>query len=117
MEFNIPVLTATQTNRQGMTDADVGMTDVSESFGLPMTADYFFAMTTNDQLRDDNLIRFSQLKNRYGDPADRRNWLLGVDYEHMKVTDIKDQPTHIEAQNTAGKQPSTPQPSLNIDWN
>ena len=62
MEFNIPVLTATQTNRQGMNDADVGMTDVSESFGLPMTADYFFAMTTNDQLRDDNLIRFSQLK-------------------------------------------------------
>ncbi len=117
MEFNIPVLTATQTNRQGMNDADVGMTDVSESFGLPMTADYFFAMTTNDQLRDDNLIRFSQLKNRYGDPADRRNWLLGVDYTHMKVTDIKEQPTHIEAQNNAVKTAQTPQPSLNIDWN
>ena len=117
MEFNIPVLTATQTNRQGMNDADVGMTDVSESFGLPMTADYFFAMTTNDQLRDDNLIRFSQLKNRYGDPADRRNWLLGVDYTHMKVTDIKEQPTHIEAQNNAVKSAQTPQPSLNIDWN
>ena len=116
MEFNVPVLTATQTNRQGMNDADVGMTDVSESFGLPMTADYFFAMTTNDQLRNDNMIRFSQLKNRYGDPADRKNWLLGVDYAHMKVTDIKDQPTHIEAQNHAAKNPETAQPTLNIDW-
>ena len=116
MEYNVPVLTATQTNRQGMNDADVGMTDVSESFGLPMTADYFFAMTTNDQLRNDNMIRFSQLKNRYGDPADRKNWLLGVDYAHMKVTDIKDQPTHIEAQNHAAKNPETAQPTLNIDW-
>ena len=118
MEFNIPILTATQTNRQGFADADVDITSVSESFGLPMTADYFFAMTTNDKLRDEGVIRFSQLKNRYGDPADRRNWLLGVDYSRMRIEDMPDQPAHIDALNEAenNKQTNT-QSIMDINWN
>lgn len=117
MEFDVPVLTATQTNRSGYDDTDVGMTSVSESFGLPMTADYFFAITTTDKLRDENVIRMSQLKNRYGDPADRRNWLLGVDYQKMRVTDLEDQPAHIDALNNAEVQQETPTASImDINW-
>ena len=117
MEFDVPVLTATQTNRQGFSDADVELTSVSESFGLPMTADYFFAMTTTDKLRDEGLIRFTQLKNRYGDPADRRNWLLNVDYAKMKVIDLENQPTSIEAQNDAIANPQTDtRPIMDINW-
>lgn len=118
MEFDVPVLTATQTNRAGFDDTDVGMTSVSESFGLPMTADYFFAITTTDRLRDESMIRMSQLKNRYGDPADRRNWLLGVDYAKMRVTDLEDQPAHIDALNNAEQQQETPTASImDINWN
>ena len=118
MEFNVPVLTATQTNRQGYSDADVEITSVSESFGLPMTADYFFAMTTNDKLRDEGVIRFSQLKNRYGDPADRRNWLLGVDYTRMRVEDMPDQPAHIDALNEAENTKQTDTTTvMDINWN
>ena len=117
MEFDVPVLTATQTNRQGFSDADVEITSVSESFGLPMTADYFFAMTTNDRLRDEGYIRFTQLKNRYGDPADRRNWLLAVDYPKMKVIDLDQQPVSIEAQNEAAQNPVTDtKPIMDINW-
>ena len=117
MEFDVPVLTATQTNRTGYSDADVEITSVSESFGLPMTADYFFAMTTNDKLRDEGLIRFTQLKNRYGDPADRRNWLLNVDYTKMKVIDLPNQPVSIEEQNNAVQNPITDtKPIMDINW-
>lgn len=117
MEFGCPVLTATQTNRTGYSDADVDITSVSESFGLPMTADYFFALSTNDKLRDEGIIRFTQLKNRYGDPADRRNWLVGVDYSKMKVFDIANQPETIHAQNEAIKETQTNTSSLvGVNW-
>lgn len=117
MEFDVPVLTATQTNRQGFNDADVEITSVSESFGLPMTADYFFAMTTTDKLREEGLIRFTQLKNRYGDPSDRRNWLLNVNYVKMRVTDMPNQPSTIEAQNEAVQNSVTnTKPIMDINW-
>jgi len=118
MEFNVPVLTATQTNRTGFSDADVDMTSVSESFGLPMTADYFFAMTTNDKLRDEGIIRFTQLKNRYGDPSDRRNWLLQVDYAKMRVIDLDDQPRSIDEQNESHQSSTTDTTSAlsKINW-
>ena len=117
MEYNVPVLTATQTNRQGYSDADVEITAVSESFGLPMTADYFFAMTSNEKLRDEGMVRFTQLKNRYGDPADRRNWLLNVDYSKMKITDLTEQPPHIDALNEAEVNKKTDTNSImDINW-
>jgi len=118
MEFNVPVLTATQTNRSGYSDTDVDLTSVSESFGLPMTADYFFAMTTTDKLREEGMVRFTQLKNRYGEPSDRRNWLLGVDYPKMRISDLDQQPASIEAQNEAVQNPKTDTATLvnNINW-
>ena len=117
MEFDVPILTATQTNRTGYSDADMDMTSVSESFGLPMTADYLFGISTNDKLKEEGLVRFTQLKNRYGDTSDRRNWLLGVDYPKMRVTDIDQQPHSIEEQNTAVQQPQTDTGSLmNVKW-
>lgn len=117
MEFEVPVLTATQTNRTGYGDADMDLTNVSESFGLPMTADYLFGISSNDQLRDEGLVRFTQLKNRFGDPSERRNWLLNVDYSKMRVTDIDDQPATIEAQNDAIKKPQTDNASfMDVNW-
>ena len=122
MEFNVPVLSATQTNRTGSVDADVDMTAVSDSFGLPMTLDYFFALSSNDRLREEGMMRISQLKNRYGDPADRKNWLMGVDYSKMKVFDLEAQPASIEeqnygAQNTTTKFEDKPVMDIaNVNW-
>ena len=117
MEFEVPILTATQTNRTGYSDADMDVTSVSESFGLPMTADYMFGISTNDKLRDEGMVRFTQLKNRFGDPSDRRNWLLGVDYAKMRVQDISEQPHSIEEQNEAARNPKTETESLmNVNW-
>ena len=118
MEFNLPILTATQTNRTGYGDADVDLTSVSESFGLPQTADYFFALSTTDRLKEEGMVRFTQLKNRFGDPSDRRNWLLGVDYAKMRVTDMENQPAQIDAQNEAIQKPQTETGSIvnNIKW-
>ena len=117
MEFEVPILTATQTNRTGYSDADMDLTNVSESFGLPMTADYMFGISTNDQLREEGMVRFTQLKNRFGDPSERRNWLLGVDYAKMRVTDIDHQPESIDAQNDAIKNPQTDNSSfMDVKW-
>lgn len=116
MEFDVPVLTATQTNRTGFDDTDVTMTSVSESFGVPMTADYFFAMTTTDKLKEEGLIKLTQLKNRYSDPNDRKNWLLGVDYPHMKVYDLKNQPDQIHEQNKAAAENRTDTSEAIAKW-
>jgi replicative DNA helicase len=117
MEFDVPVITATQTNRTGYSDADMDMTSVSESFGLPMTADWFMGIATNDRLKEEGMVRFTQLKNRFGDPADRRNWLLGVDYAKMRVYDLEHQPESIEAQNDAVRNPQTDTSTImDIKW-
>ena len=117
MEFEVPILTATQTNRTGYSDADMDVTNVSESFGLPMTADYMFGISSNDKLKDEGLVRFTQLKNRFGDPSDRRNWLLGVDYSKMRVTDIDQQPHSIEEQNEAVQNTQTSTNTImDIKW-
>ena len=117
MEFEVPVLTATQTNRTGYSDADMDMTSVSESFGLPMTADYFFGISTTDKLREEGMVRFTQLKNRFGSPDDRRNWLLGVDYPKMRVTDLEHQPHSIDVQNDAVQNSQTDTGSiLDVKW-
>ena len=103
MKFDVPILTATQTNRSGYADADVDMTSTSESFGVPMTADYMFALTTNDHMKEEHQVKMIQLKNRYNDPADRRQWLLEVDYPHMKVRDLENQPNQINEMNNSEK--------------
>ena len=115
MKYNLPVLTATQTNRSGYSDTDVDMTSTSESFGVPMTADYMLALVTNDQLKESGQVKLIQLKNRYGDPSDRKSWMLEVDYTHMKIKDMDNQPDILTASNEAEASP----PIMNFSgsWN
>ena len=68
VEFNVPIVSATQVTRSGYTSSDVGLEDTSESFGLPATADFMFAMISTEELEDLAQILFKQLKNRYSDP-------------------------------------------------
>jgi len=89
VEFNVPLFTATQTNRSGFTNSDVGLEDTSESFGLPATADFMFAAISNEELESLGQLMIKQLKNRYGDPALHRRFVVGVDRSRMKLYDVE----------------------------
>lgn len=89
VEFNVPIISATQTNRSGFSNSDVGLEDTSESFGLPATADFMFALITSDELRQLNQIMVKQLKNRYGDPAVHKRFVIGVDYSKMRLYNVE----------------------------
>lgn len=93
VENNLPIFTATQTNRTGFTSSDVGLEDTSESFGLPATADFMVAAISSEELESMNQIMIKQLKNRYGDPAMHRRFVVGIDRSRMKLynVDQKDQ--------------------------
>ena len=88
VEQNVPVFTATQTNRAGFSNSDVGLEDTSESFGLPATADFMFAIIATDELDEQNQVMVKQLKNRYNDHAVNRKFVLGIDRSKMKLYDI-----------------------------
>ena len=88
VEFQVPIFTATQTNRTGFTSSDVGLEDTSESFGLPATADLMFALISSEELESMNQIMVKQLKNRYNDPARYRRFVIGVDKSRMKLYDV-----------------------------
>jgi archaellum biogenesis ATPase FlaH len=91
VENNVPVLTATQTTRSGYDNSDVGLTDTSESFGLPATADLMFALISTEELEGLNQIMVKQLKNRYNDPTGTtRRFVLGVDRAKMRLYDVED---------------------------
>lgn len=89
VEHNLPIVSATQTNRTGYTNSDVGLEDTSESFGLPATADFMFAIITNDQLANLNQLLVKQLKNRYSDPNTNRKFIVGVDRSKMKLYNVE----------------------------
>ncbi len=89
VEFNVPIVSATQTNRAGFTSSDVGLENTSESFGLPATVDLMFAMISSEELEDLNQIMFKQLKNRYADPTRLRRFVVGVDKAKMKLYDVE----------------------------
>jgi len=91
VEWNIPVVSATQLNRAGFMSTDVGLEDTSESFGLPATADFMFAIISNDKLEEVNQILVKQLKNRYGDPTINKKFLVGIDRAKMKLIDLGDE--------------------------
>jgi len=91
VEFKVPIMSATQTNRQGFQNTDVGLEDTSESFGLPATADFMFAIISNDKLEEANQILVKQLKNRYGDPTVNKKFLVGIDRAKMKLIDLGDE--------------------------
>jgi replicative DNA helicase len=89
VEHNLPIVSATQTNRTGYTNSDVGLEDTSESFGLPATADFMFAIITNDQMASLNQLLVKQLKNRYSDPNVNRKFIVGVDRAKMKLYNVE----------------------------
>ena len=91
VEFNVPIMSATQTNRQGFSSDDPALEDTSESFGLPATADLMFALISNDELNSMGKILVKQLKNRYNDPTKYNRFTLKVDRSKMKLEDDDNQ--------------------------
>jgi replicative DNA helicase len=89
VEHNVPVVSATQTTRSGYSNSDVGLEDTSESFGLPATADFMFALVSNEELEALNQILVKQLKNRYGDPNDYKRFVVGIDRSKMRLYDAE----------------------------
>lgn len=89
VEFNVPVISATQTNRSGYSDSDIGLENTSDSFGLPMTADFMFAIITSEELEGLGQLMVKQLKNRYNDPTAFRRFVVGVDRSKMRLYDVE----------------------------
>ena len=85
MEANVPILSAPQTTRSGYSSSDVDLTDTSESFGLPATADLMFALISTEVLEGLNQILVKQLKNRYNDPTVRKRFVVGIDRAKMRL--------------------------------
>jgi hypothetical protein len=90
VEHNIPIVSATQTTRGGYGNTDVELTDTSESFGLPATADFMFALISTEELEKLGQLMVKQLKNRYNDPSANKRFLIGVDRSKMKLYDLED---------------------------
>ena len=88
VEFDLPIVSATQTTRSGYSNSDVGLEDTSESFGLPATADLMFAIISSEELEREGKIMVKQLKNRYNDPTYKKKFVLGVDRSKMRLYDV-----------------------------
>ena len=88
-EYNVPVFTATQLNRGGSVSTDVGLEDTAESFGLPQTADFMFAITSTEELEEMGQVMVKQLKNRYNSATVNRKFVLGIDRSKMKLYDVQ----------------------------
>ena len=95
VEFKLPIFTATQTTRSGFVSTDIGLEDTSESFGLPATADFMFALMTNEELDSLNQMKVKQLKNRYSDPSINRSFIIGVDRSKMRLYDVEQKAQNI----------------------
>ena len=89
VEFNVPIISATQTNRTGFSSSDIGLEDTSESFGLPATADFMLAISQTEELEQLNQYMVKQLKNRYADPSFHRRFVVGVDKSKMRLFDVE----------------------------
>jgi replicative DNA helicase len=89
VEFNVPIMSATQTTRSGYGSSDVELTDTSESFGLPATADLMFALISTEELEGLGQILVKQLKNRYNDPTIHKRFVVGIDRAKMRLYDCE----------------------------
>jgi replicative DNA helicase len=89
VEFSVPIMSATQTTRSGFTSSDPGLEDTSESFGLPATADFMFALISTEELEQLNQLMVKQLKNRYNDPNTFKRFVVGIDRAKMKLYDVE----------------------------
>ena len=94
VEFKVPIMSATQTTRSGYGNSDVELTDTSESFGLPATADFMFALISTEELEQLGQIMVKQLKNRYNDPTISKRFLVGIDRAKMRLYDCE-QATYV----------------------
>ena len=89
VEYNLPIVSATQTTRAGFGSSDIDLTDTSESFGLPATADFMFALISTEELDSINQIMVKQLKNRYNDLSINKRFCLGIDRSKMRLYDVE----------------------------
>ena len=89
VECDLPIVSATQTTRSGYQNSDIGLEDTSESFGLPATADFMFALIQTEDLEQLNQILVKQLKNRYNDPTKNKKFVVGIDRARMKLYDCE----------------------------
>ena len=89
VEFNVPIMSATQTTRSGFGSSDPGLVDTSESFGLPATADLMFALISTEELEGLGQILIKQLKNRYNDPTIYKRFVVGIDRAKMRLYDVE----------------------------
>ena len=89
VEYDVPIVSATQTTRSGYGNSDIELTDTSESFGLPATADFMFALITSDELEELDQLVVKQLKNRYNDPTVFKRFVIGIDRSRMKLYDCE----------------------------
>jgi replicative DNA helicase len=89
VEYNVPLVSATQTTRSGFNSSDVGLEDTSESFGLPATADLMLALISTEELQELDQIMVKQLKNRYSDPNYYKRFVIGVDKSKMKLYNVE----------------------------
>jgi replicative DNA helicase len=89
VEAGVPLVSATQTTRSGYSNTDVGLEDTSESFGLPATADFMFAVISTEELEKLGQVMVKQLKNRYNDPTTHKRFIIGIDRSRMKLYDVE----------------------------
>ena len=115
VQYDVPIVSATQTTRSGYLSSDVGLEDTSESFGLPATADFMFALISNEDLEELSQMKVKQLKNRYNDPAVNRAFIIGVDRAKMRLYDVEQSAQAIVDSNQETEkqiaEPSGPQPA------
>ena len=99
VEANVPIVSATQTTRSGFASSDVDLTDTSESFGLPATADLMFALISTEELEGLNQIMVKQLKNRYNDPTLNKRFVVGIDRSKMRLYDVEQSAQNLSDSN------------------
>lgn len=96
-EHNVPIVSATQTTRSGYGNSDVDLTDTSESFGLPATADFMLALISTEEMEELSQIMVKQLKNRYNDPTMNKRFVVGIDRAKMRLYDCNEQSNIIDS--------------------
>ena len=116
VENNIPLFTATQTNRTGYSNTDVSLEDTSESFGLPATADFMFALISTEELEELDQIMVKQLKNRYNDTAVNKKFILKLDRPKMKFSDSENDQQNIIGANQQTSDDSKFDSEMVKDW-
>lgn len=106
VEYNVPIWSATQVTRSGFGNSDVEITDTSESFGLPATADLMLALISTEQLEGMNQVMIKQLKNRYNDPTEHKRFCVGIDRSKMRLYDVEESAQTLSSDPTSSSTPT-----------